>query len=152
MRLGLLAVAAITFTACTQSAPVIDESAVRKDAAEAFQAYVKALNEGDLETARAFYGDGEGFHWLEKKQIAHEAGKDAAAALSDYTAGEGKAVMMIEDLRVAAMGPDAAYISAKYKFTVFLPGGGFFEVPGWMITGMVRHEDGWKIASGAVID
>ena len=60
--------------------------------------------------------------------------------------------MMIEDLRVAAMGPDAAYISAKYKFTVFLPGGGFFEVPGWMITGMVRHEDGWKIASGAVID
>ncbi len=152
MRNGLFALAGMVCVACTQSAPVPDEASVRKEAANAYLAYVKALNEGDLETARAFYDDGEGFHWLEKKKIAHETGQDAAMSLSDFTAGPGKSVMTIEDMRVAAMGHDAAFVSARYKFTAFLPGGASFDVPGWMTVGMVRKEDSWKIAAGLTLD
>jgi ketosteroid isomerase-like protein len=152
MRTLPLIVTLFLLAACVRNAPVPDEEAVRFEVADAYQAYVKALNAGDLDAARAFYDDRDGFHWIERKAVLHESGQAAAAALGDFTAGPGKSVMQIEDMRVAALGPDAAFVSARYTFTAFLPGGEFFEIGGWMSTGMVRRADGWKIAAGMNMD
>lgn len=152
MRLLPILLTPALLAGCAPSVEAPDPVAVQKEAADAFQAYVKALNEGDLETARSFYDDADGFHWIERKKLTSENGPEMAAGLADFTEGPGKSIMTIEDMRVAALGPDAAFVSAKYVFTVIMPGGGFFEVEGWMSTGLVRREDGWKLAAGMNMD
>ncbi len=153
MRNFIFVVGLVWLSACGPKAiESYDPAAVQKDAASAFQAYVTALNDDDLETARNFYDDTPGFHWIEKGRIHFEDGEAAAKALTGFGEGPGKSVMTIDDMRVAPMGPDAAFVSAKYRFSVFFPGGDFMEIPGWMSVAMVRRDEEWKIAGGMTDD
>lgn len=153
MRLLCLIILATGLAACTNHAETKPAPlTVRQEAASAFNAYVEALNNNDLETARAFYDREDGFHWVDRGAVTYETGEEAANALQPYQDATSKSVMTIEDMHVAALGPDAAFVTVKFRFSIFMPGDNFMEIPGLMSVGMVRREDGWKMAAGMTKD
>jgi len=114
----------------------------------ALEAYVAALNDGDIAIAGNYYDRADGFHWVERGQIFYESGADAASALQAVgTTGVSK--MTLDSIRVSEMTADSALISTHFDFVMSSETGERqFAFDGWMTVGMVRRDDGWKIAGG----
>ena len=118
-------------------------------AATAFEAYVAALNDGDIAKASSFYDTADGFHWIERGRVQYETGLEAANALKSLQSGSGKSKMTIDTLRVAELSDNAALLSTHFDFARLSETGVTeFSFGGWMTVGMVRRADGWKIAGG----
>ena len=119
------------------------------EARAAFEAFVEDINSGRIESAANFYDRSPGFHWVERGAVQYASGEEAAASLISNSSPGSDARMVLHEVRVAPMGEDAAIVSAHYTYS----GGGSAEgqgysFSGWMTVGMVRREDGWRLAAG----
>ncbi len=118
-------------------------------ASAAFDAYVAAINAGDTEKAVSFYDDEPGFYWVEHGHIRYRSAGEAADSLRAMASQPGTAKMTINDILVAEMGADAALVSAHFDYGMLDEAGKtIWRSGGWMSLGMVKRENGWKIAAG----
>lgn len=146
MRLATLILAIIFISSCTAPKASPNNSA---EAKSAFETYVAAINSGETEKAAAMYDDGAGFHWVERGAVQYDTGANAAESLRSISETDRKASMLVDDIRVAAMGEGSALVSGHFDYSML---GGDDEpqisFDGWMTVGMVKRADGWKIAGG----
>jgi ketosteroid isomerase-like protein len=119
------------------------------EARAAMEAYVQALNEGDIETAAGMYDTGPGFHWIERGGVQYESGSQAAASLRQLSQDGGSTRMIMEQIQVAELGEGAALVSGYFTITRYSDDGSAqFSFDGWMTVGMTKRADGWRIAGG----
>jgi hypothetical protein len=107
------------------------------------------LNAGDTDKAAAMYDTTDGFHWIERGIIQYENGADAAASLRALSETGGRSNMTIDSVRVAELGDTSALVSAHFDFVMFSEENEeAFSFDGWMTVGMIKREEGWRIAGG----
>lgn len=144
MRLAAFIVMAFAFVSCSDRK--IDTA---PEAKAAFEAYVGALNKGDIAVAAAMYDAEEGFHWIERGQVQYESGEEAAASLKSLVANGSAIEMTLGTVRVAELTAGSALVSAQFSFAMSAENGDpQFSFDGWMTVGMVKRTDGWRIAGG----
>jgi hypothetical protein len=115
----------------------------------AFEAYVAAINKGDTTKAAQLYDHAEGFHWIERGGVQYASGSQAAQSLKDNFPSGSRVSMEVTDLHSTELGPDAALLSAHFIFTALNEDSTpQYSFDGWMTVGMIRREDGWRIAGG----
>ncbi len=146
MRLGLLLVLLVSMSACEPMSSATDSTT---EAKAAFQAYVDAINNGDIESASVMYDVEEGFHWVERGGLQYARGEDAAESLRTLTSNGGVPRMSIDDIHAAHLSKGAALVSAHFDFSVLSDTGEErFSFDGWMTVGMAMRSGGWRIAGG----
>ncbi|WP_162789542.1 nuclear transport factor 2 family protein [Altererythrobacter sp. ZODW24] len=144
MRAFAILMASLALSAC--SVQKLDSA---DEAKAAFESYISALNNGDTEAAAAVYDSGPGFHWIERGGVQYASGAAAANSLRELAKSSGESTMTIEDVQVASMSADSALVSAHFEYVMEgAAGEQGFSFDGWMTVGMVKREDGWKIAGG----
>ena len=144
MRIVQLIIVSLALAACGDAQ--IDTS---KEAQDAFEEYVSFLNAGDTDKAAAMYDTTDGFHWIERGIIQYENGADAAASLRALSETGGRSNMTIDSVRVAELGDTSALVSAHFDFVMFSEENEeAFSFDGWMTVGMIKREEGWRIAGG----
>lgn len=143
-RLSTLACLAMVIASC--GAPAPDTAS---EARIAFEDYIDALNEGDIESAVEMYDSEPGFHWIERGGIAYENGSEAAASLRSFSAESSSNEMRAEQIQVAVLAEGAALVSGYFTFAQLSEEGEtLFSFDGWMTLGMVKRPEGWRIAGG----
>ena len=116
---------------------------------QAFEDYVAALNNGDAAKAADYYDTADGFHWIERGHVQYETGEEAASSLRALQSSGGQSEMTLDTMRVSNLTNDSALLSTHFDFVVRSKDGDTqFSFDGWMTVGMVRREEGWKIAGG----
>lgn len=115
----------------------------------AFETYIEALNEGDVEKAAQIYDLSPGFHWIERGGIQYDTGAAAADSLKSLSQNGGSSKMTLDNLRVVKLAENAALISTHFDFVMLSDvGEEQFSFDGWMTVGMAKRDSGWKIAGG----
>ncbi len=138
----------MSMSACEPERSVADSTA---EAKAAFQAYVDAINTGDIESASAMYDNEDGFHWVERGGVQYARGEDAAESLRTLTSSGGVPRMSIDDIHAAHLDKGAALVSAHFDFSMLSDAGEVqFSFDGWMTVGMVMRSGVWRIAGGQV--
>ncbi len=144
MRFIIVGIIVIILASCGPSKPTSDISAQ-----SAFETYVAALNQGDVVKAASYYDTADGFHWIERGHVQYETGAEAGKALMALQSGGGQSEMTLDNIRVAELTQNSALISSHFDFVMTSESGELqFAFDGWMTVGMVKREDGWKIAGG----
>lgn len=138
----------LVLVACVQAVPKADSDSAAK-AVDAFEAYVDALNAGDIETAAAIYDLSPGFHWIERGGVQYETGAEAARALKSLSANAGLSRMTVNTVKVSELAEGAVLLSAQFDFAMLSEAGDEqFSFDGWMTVGMAKRDGGWRIAGG----
>lgn len=141
-------VAAVALPLLTACAAAADENASAQ-ARAAFDAYVAAINNGDVDTAASLYDRDPDFHWVEKGELRYTSADAAVESMTGLLAMGGMPLMTVNEVLVADLGDDAALVTANFNFVMLgedkTP---MFGFDGWISTAIVRREDGWKIAAG----
>lgn len=137
--------------ACSQA--LLDDKAVTGDiktqARTAFDAYVLAINEGDLETAAAFYDDDPDFHWVDRGILQYDSATAAGDSLKASSPPGSTTAFSYDQLYMADLADNAALLTVRYNYDVSFEGGGEgYGWQGWMTLAMVKRDNGWKIVAG----
>ncbi|MEP2736038.1 MAG: nuclear transport factor 2 family protein [Erythrobacter sp.] len=144
MRTKIAILCALALAACEQ-----ETAAPSEEAKAAFASYVAALNEGDIRAVAKMYDDNSGFYWIERGSVQYTSGGEASASLKDLYDDGNSTLIATDNIQVAELGTDSALVSAHFDFTLLNNSGkSQFSFDGWMTVGMVRRDDGWKIAGG----
>ena len=137
--------------ACSEA--LHDEEVVVEDAKTqahaAFDAYVLAINAGDLATAAMFYDDDPDFHWIDRGILQYDSADAAQASLKNSSPPGSAVTFSYDEIYVADLSDHAAMLTVRYTYDVsFENGGKGYGWQGWMTLAMVKRENGWKIAGG----
>lgn len=142
-RLTLFATFALLASACSAAATPTES------AQAAFEAYVAAINAGDVERAADFYDDDPDFHWVERGEVQYRSAEEAAESLAGLTSYGGTPEMTVDQVLVVDLDDNAAFLTAHFEFAMIGPDDAtLFQFGGWMSVAMVKRDDGWKIAAG----
>lgn len=150
---ALIAVmASLGATASFASSPASEpggEATAVAEAEAAYRGFVAAINAGDYDAAAAIYGDGPGFHWIERGGVQYDSGADAAASLKSLGAGGGRIAIDLGEMHTAALGKAAALVSVHFTLRALTAAGEeSFAFDGWTTVGMRNGPDGWRIVGG----
>ena len=120
------------------------------EAQSAFEAYVGAINRGDVDAAADFYDAGsKTFHWIERGAVQYDSAEAAAASLRSLNGAGSTSRMEVDELHVTALDERSAFVSGHFHFVMLdASGGGAFSFDGWMSVAMIKRASGWKIAAG----
>lgn len=136
--------AALLFTGCAQQIGDPEQ-----EAEAAFGQYVEAINAGDTIAIAAAYDNNPGFHWVERGGVQYTSGEEATASFEQLVASGSHPRMTTDNMQVAVLGDHSALVSTHFDLTLLdETGAKQFAFDGWMTVGMVKREDGWKIAGG----
>jgi len=120
-----------------------------QEAEAAFADYVEAINDGETEAIASMYDANPGFHWVEQGTVQYTSGDEAAASFDALTASGMTAQMTTDTMQIAVLSDTSALISTHFDFALSdASGEEQFAFDGWMTVGMVKRENGWKIAGG----
>lgn len=143
LKTGLI-ILSLLLVACSET-----RTNTAAEAQAAFEAYVDALNKGNIDTAAQIYDLSPGFHWIERGGIQYDTGAAAAASLKSLSENGGSSKMTLDNLKVVKLAEDAALVSSHFNFVMFSKTGEEqFSFDGWMTVGMAKRNSGWKIAGG----
>ncbi len=146
MRILATAASALLLVNC---APQQSIPATESEAEAAFDQYVEAVNSGQSSAVAAMYDDNPGFHWVERGGVQYTSGDEAAASFEELVASGMEPRMTTDTMQVSILGERSALVSAHFDLAMFdASGAEQFAFDGWMTVGMVKREDGWKIAGG----
>ncbi|MDJ0643516.1 MAG: nuclear transport factor 2 family protein [Erythrobacter sp.] len=120
-----------------------------REAEAAFGQYVAAINAGDSAAIADMYDDNPGFHWVERGGVQYTTGREATASFEELIASGSNPRMTTDDMQVAVLVDGSALVSTHFDLALLdAAGTEQFAFDGWMTVGMVKREDGWKIAGG----
>ena len=140
-------ISAALLSAC--SAPqATDPASVKQEVNASLAAFANAVNEGDVETAAAFYHEGQDFYWVERGQLQYDNAGAAKTSLLSLADNGFDADVKYIDSHISVLGPDAAIASMRFETTFTHQDGRTFSFGGWQTTGMTRTSEGWKISGG----
>lgn len=143
--------ACIVVAAC---APVTDfeanaSSDVKTDVRSAFDAYVAAINAGDLQKATTYYDNDDDFHWIDQGKLQYASAEAAKESLLNSSPSDSSTQFAYDGVYIADLSANAALVSVRYTYAVsFESDATGYGWEGWMTFAMVKREDGWKIAGG----
>jgi len=141
--------AGLLLVGCVENGSGYVDDDVKAEAAGAFARYADAINESDYEVAAAFYDDDADFHWIDRGALQYDSSQAAAASLRGFAQPGMKAVFTLEDPYVGDLSRESVLLSVRYRFDQQTEEGeAVFGFDGWMTVGMVKRDDGWKIAGG----
>lgn len=148
MRYLIVILMGLTLIACGQASTKTKTDSAA-EAVAAFEAYVEALNTGEIETAAAIYDLSPGFHWIERGGIQYESGAAAAQSLKSLSASAGSSKMTVNTMKVSELAEGAVLLSAHFDFAMLSEAGEEqYSFDGWMTIGMAKRDTGWRIAGG----
>jgi len=125
------------------------ESNPAQDAQAAFDQYVAAVNAGDSAAIARMYDTNPGFHWVERGGVQYTSGKEATASFEELVASGATPQMTTDDMQIAVLSDSSALVSAHFDLAMLDEAGAEqFAFDGWMTVGMVKRDEGWKIAGG----
>ncbi len=139
-----IAVSAVMLASCAAQ-----DSDPAQEAEAAFDQYVVAINEGDIDAIASIYDTNPGFHWVERGGVQYTSGKEAAASFEELLTSGSTPRMTVDDMQIAVLGEDSALVSTHFDLAMLdAAGAEQFAFDGWITVGMVKREEGWKIAGG----
>jgi len=141
------AVSSAVLVSCAQSKPV-DPQQAEQEIRIWLSGYADAINSGDIDKAGSYYSDGAGFYWIERGGLQYESAEAARTSLSSLAKSGLNIDVKYTETHISLLGPDAAIASLKFETTFRHADGGSFGFNGWQTTGVVRTDNGWKIAGG----
>ncbi len=145
MRKVVFLLVALCLTGCTAAT---DTSSVEEEVRATLVAYSAAINAGDAAAAGAFYDDEGDFYWVERGRVQYKNADEARESMKNLADSDFDVTIMMTDVKVAPLSSSTAFASGLFETTFAQPDGKSFGLGGWMTVGMVKREDGWRIAGG----
>jgi len=140
---------ALVITALMLASCGAPEGNPAQEAEAAFDQYVAAINAGDTSAIASMYDTNPGFHWVERGGVQYTSGKEATASFEELLASGMEPRMTIDNMQIAVLGDSSALVSTHFDLAMHdAAGAEQFAFDGWMTVGMVKRDDGWKIAGG----
>ncbi|HPE29861.1 MAG TPA: DUF4440 domain-containing protein [Parvularculaceae bacterium] len=136
------------FCASCSGATAYDAGKTKAEAAALLADYALAISTGDFDRAASTYDDDEDFHWIDRGMLQYASASDAAASLKSIAQPGMKSVLILEKPVVADLSENAALASVRYRFDQRQENGDpLWGFDAWMTVGLVKRDDGWKIAA-----
>jgi uncharacterized protein (TIGR02246 family) len=122
--------------------------AIEDSVRQFLQEYAAQANSGDLAGVLDFYASDPAFHWVENGAITYESHKAVTTAFESLAPRVEELRLEFDELRVVALGPGVAALTAAYRQMFSDTAGAVFDVAGVVTFIAVHREVGWKFIAG----
>ncbi len=123
-------------------------AAAEESARELMAEYAARANAGDWDGVLELYVREPAFHWVEDGRVAYTSADSIATAYAGLRASGLTGTMSTRDLRVHAIAPNAALVTALFDQVYADSAGVAFSFSGAVTATAVETPLGWRLLSG----